>query len=46
MMQGAQTRRSVTTWRGVMGWEAGGRFEREETYVYLRLSQYYKAMIF
>ena len=46
---------SVTTWRGGMGWEVGGRFRRERTHVYLRLvlvdvwqrlTQYCKAVIF
>ena len=27
-MQAAQTQRSVTTWRGAMVWEVGGRFKR------------------
>ena len=29
------TQRSVTTWRGGMVREVGGRFKREGTYVYL-----------
>ena len=46
---------SVTAWRGGMGWEVGGRFRREGTYVCLQLSlvavwqkptQYCKTMIF
>ena len=45
---------SVTTWKGGMGWEVGGRFQRERIYVYLLLihvdvwqkpAQYYKAII-
>ena len=30
-------RGSVSTWRGGMGREMGGRFKREGTYVHLRL---------
>jgi len=37
MIQGAQTWCSVTTQRRGMGWDVGGRFKREETYVYLGL---------
>ena len=33
--QGAQIRSSVTTQRGTIGWEVGGRFRREGTYVML-----------
>ena len=52
--QGAQLRWSVTTQRGTIGWEVGGRFKREGTYVYPWLidvdvwqtpTQYYKAII-
>ena len=32
-----QIQRSVTTWKAGMGWEAGERFRREGTYVYLWL---------
>ena len=44
---------SVTTYRGRKGWEVGGRFKRERTYVHLCLihvdvcqksNQYYKAI--
>ena len=35
-MQGAQTS-AVTTQRGGIGWEEGGRFGREGTHVYLWL---------
>ena len=28
---------SVTTYKGGMGWEVGGRFKREKAYVYLWL---------
>ena len=54
MMQGPQSRCSVTAWRGGMEREVGGRFMREGTYVYLRLvhvdvwqkpTQYYKVII-
>ena len=31
---GSSTSCSVTTWRGGMGWEVGGRFKKEGTYVY------------
>ena len=34
---GSSTQCSVTTWRGGMGWEVGGRFKKEGTYVYLWL---------
>ena len=53
MTQGIHTG-SVTTWKGGMGWEVGGRFQRERIYVYLLLihvdvwqkpAQYYKAII-
>ena len=37
MMQGVQIQCSVTTWKGGLGWEVGGKFKREETYVYLWL---------
>ena len=37
MMQGVLIRGSVTTYRGRMGWEVGGRFKREGTYIYLWL---------
>ena len=45
---------SVTTWRGGKGWEVGGRFKMERTYVYQQLihvdvwkkpTQYRKAII-
>ena len=54
MMQGTQSQFSVTTERGGMGREVGGRFKREGTYVYLWLihvdvwqkpSQYCKVII-
>ena len=54
MMQRTQTQCSVTTKRGGMGWEAGGRFKKERTYVYSWLIhvavwqkpiQYYKVII-
>ena len=32
---GSSTQCSVKAERGGMGWEMGGRFKREETYVYL-----------
>ena len=53
-MQGAQTQSSVTTQRGGMGWEVGGSFKKEGTYVHLWLihtdvwqksTQYCKAII-
>ena len=53
-MQGAQPGGSVTTYRGGMGREMGGRFKREVTFVYLwllhvdvwrTLTQYCKAII-
>ena len=53
-MQGAQAGGSVTTYRGGMGWEMGGMFKREVTFVYLllihvdvwqKLTQYCKAII-
>ena len=34
---GNSNRGSVSTWRGGMGRETGGRFRREEMYVYLQL---------
>ena len=34
-----QNRGSVSTWRGGMGWEMGGGFRREGTYVHLWLIQ-------
>ena len=37
VMQGAQPGASVTTYRGGMGLEMGGRFKREGTFVYLWL---------
>ena len=51
---GSSNQGSVTTQRGGMGWEVGGRFKREGTYVYLwlihvaiwkKLTQYCKAII-
>ena len=54
MMQGAQVWCSGRTQRGGMGWEVGGTFKMEETYVYLWLihvstwqkpTQYCKAII-
>ena len=51
---GSSTQCSVATQRGGMGWETGGRFKREATYVYLWLihvdvwqkpAQYCKAII-
>ena len=36
-IQEMQTWCSVTMLKGGMGWEVGGRFKREETYVYLWL---------
>jgi len=36
-VSGNSNRGSVTTWRGGMEKEMGGRFKREETYVYLWL---------
>ena len=54
MTQGTQTRCSVTTYRGGMRWEVGGRFRREGIYVYLWLiyvdvwkkpTQYWKVFI-
>ena len=36
-MQGAQIQCSVTTQRGGMGWEVGGRLKRDRTRVYLGL---------
>ena len=54
MTQGAQTRCSVTTYRGGMGWEVEGRFKKEGTCVYLwlihvdvwqKLAQYCKAIV-
>ena len=53
-MQGVQIRNSVTMNRVGIGWEVGGRFKREGTYVYLWLihvdvwqkpTQFCKAMI-
>ena len=53
--RGAQTQCSVTTERGRMRREVGGKFKREGTYVYLRLihldvwqksTQYCKAIVF
>ena len=52
--QGAQIWCSVITQRGGMGWDVGGRFKKEGTYVYLWLihgdvwqkpTQYCKAII-
>ena len=37
MTQGTQSQGSVTTYRGGMGREEGGRFKREGNYVYLWL---------
>ena len=37
MMHGAQNQCSVITQRGGMGWEVGGRFKSEGTYVCLWL---------
>ena len=37
MTQGTEIQCSVTTYRGGMRWEVGGRFKREGTYVYLWL---------
>ena len=54
VMQGAQAGASVTTYRGGMGLEMGGRFKREGTFVYLwlihddvwrKLTQHCKAII-
>ena len=51
---GSSNQDSVTTQRGGMGWEVGGRFKREGTYVYLWLisadvqqktTKFYKAII-
>ena len=51
---GSSTQCSVTTCRGGMGWEMGGRFKREGTYAYLwlmyidvwqKLAQYCKLII-
>ena len=36
-MQGVLIQCSVTTFRGRMGWEVGGKFKREGTYIYLWL---------
>jgi len=34
--QGTQIQYSVTTQRGGMGWEVGGRLQREGTYMYIQ----------
>ena len=34
--QGTQIQCSVTTQRGGMGWEVGGRLQREGTYMYIQ----------
>ena len=49
MMQGVQIQCSVTTWKGGLGWEVGGKFKREETYVYLwliRVDMWQKATLY